>query len=181
MTKTHWKKLYNPEFLGAYSLDNGAGGYIDIVATIKSITQQEIVGDNGKKDICSVMHFAEENIKPMVLNATNNKMIAGILKSNYVEDWAGRKIQIGVEKVKVGREYTDALRVRSFLPRESGRAKCADCDMEVSATDKMTALQIAAYAKAKYAKVLCADCMTKLAQKPAAPAPVGEDEAKHAE
>lgn len=36
MSKTHWKKLTNPNYLGAYSIDDGK----DIVLTIKNVANE---------------------------------------------------------------------------------------------------------------------------------------------
>ena len=86
---THWKKLMNPEYLGGYALQPGQ----ELIATIKTVGNEEVTGTDGKKEICSVIHFVED-IKPMILNATNNKTIANLFKTPYIEQWAGRKIQI---------------------------------------------------------------------------------------
>ena len=44
-TKTHWKKLQNPDYLGAYALENGK----DLIATIKTVGLEMIIGADGKK------------------------------------------------------------------------------------------------------------------------------------
>ena len=45
MNKTHWKKLHNPDYLGAYSLDPGK----DKILTIKDVRNEIITGADGKK------------------------------------------------------------------------------------------------------------------------------------
>ena len=47
MAQTHWKKLHNPDFLGAYSLDPGK----DLIATIKTVRNEQVIGSDGKKGI----------------------------------------------------------------------------------------------------------------------------------
>ena len=47
----------------------------------------------------------------MILNATNIKMLCGILGSPFIEDWYGRKIELTVSKVKAFGEIHDALRI----------------------------------------------------------------------
>lgn len=158
--KTHWKKLHNPDYLGAYSLDDGNGKYTDIVATIAYVKVETVIGPDGKKEECTVMHF-RENIKPMVVNATNSKTLEKLLKTPYIEDWAGRKIQIGVESVKAFGDVVDALRVRKFLPREEGPVVCADCAQNITAAGNMSAVQVAAFARKRFGADLCADCMKK--------------------
>ena len=74
MAKTHWKKLNNPDYLGAYALTPGQ----DLIATIKTVGKEIVTGPDGKKEECMVVHFMESNIKPLILNATNAKTIQKI-------------------------------------------------------------------------------------------------------
>ena len=119
MTETHWKKLINPDYLGAYSLDPGK----DMVLTIRQVKKEMITGTDGKKEECIVCYWQEEQ-KPMILNVTNCKMIAKLLKTPYIERWAGHRIQIGAEVVSAFGEKVEALRVRKALPEEASIA-CA--------------------------------------------------------
>lgn len=111
--KTHWKKLHNPNFLGAYSLMEGDKP-IELVVTLKTVAVETVTGADGKKDECMVAQIA--NNKPFIINATNAKTIAKIYGSPYVEDWAGKKITLFVAKIKVAGESVDALRIRPTAP-----------------------------------------------------------------
>lgn len=160
MSKTHWKTLYNPDYIGAYALvDAATGQYKDIVATIASVKVENVTGADGKREDCMVMRFVERDIKPMIVNATNAKMMEKLFKTPIIEEWAGRKIQIGVESVKAFGDVVDALRIRKFLPKVSGPVKCADCGAEVSAAGEMAAEQVVAYARKRFGADLCAACM----------------------
>ena len=44
MGETHWKRLINPDYLGAYSLDPGK----DKILTIKVVKREMITGTGGK-------------------------------------------------------------------------------------------------------------------------------------
>lgn len=163
MAKTHYKKFLNPDYLGAYALEDGR----DIILTIGSIKQDTVVGTDGKKEVCSVCHF-RENVKPMILNATNSKTIAKLFDSPYVEDWIGHRIQIGIERVKAFGDVWDALRVRAFHPvpaAEEIPTVCADCGAEILAAGKLTAAETAAYTYQKYGRPLCASCATAEAER----------------
>lgn len=162
MAKTHFKQMINPDYLGAYSLDNGKGGYDDAVFTIANLRQENIVGSDGKKEECTIMRFAERGVKPMIVNTTNMKMMAKIYKTPYIEDWAGKKVQIGAEAVRAFGEMVDALRIRPFVPRDKPPVQidCESCGETVTATAKMTAAQVAAYAKSKFGQALCVKCAT---------------------
>ena len=156
--KTHWKKLTNPDYLGAYALEEGK----DIVLTINFVREEKVTGTDGKKDDCVVCHFSER-VKPMILNATNMKTITKIFGTPYIEEWAGRKIQIGIEKVKAFGDVVDALRVRKFLPVEN-MPKCETCGKDIQPRGSMSSDKLAEYTKNKYGKALCSDCATKLAE-----------------
>ena len=117
MSKTHYRKLMNPEYLGAYSLEDGK----DIVLTIDYIKVETVTGTDGKKEDLPVCHWKEPE-KSMILNATNMKMIAKVLGSNFVEDWSGRKVWIGTEKVRAFGDVVDALRIRRYAPKQTATA-----------------------------------------------------------
>ena len=177
MPKTHWKKLTNPDYLGAYALEDGK----DVVLTINYVREEVVTGTGGKKDNCVVCHFAE-NVKPMILNATNMKTITSLLGTPYIEDWSGKKIQIGVEKVKYAGDLVDALRVRKFLPAVKA-FKCENCGKNIMARGNMDAAGMAKYTKQKYGKALCADCATQIAaqMKAAEGAEKPQEEAENAD
>jgi hypothetical protein len=157
MSQTHWKKLNNPEYIGAYALDPGK----DLIATIKSVTKEKVVGADGKKEECIVMRFMENNLKPMILNSTNAKTIQKLYKTPYIEEWSGRKIQIFVDQVKAFGDVVEALRIRPFIPKsESVRTEC-ECGAKIEAFGKMSAEQMAQYTYQKYGKPMCAECATK--------------------
>ena len=156
---THWKKLMNPDYLGAYALQPGQ----ELIVTIKSVANEIVTGTDGKKEPCSVMHFVED-VKPLVLNATNNKTIAKLLKTPYIEEWSGRKIQLYVEKgIKAFGDIVDAIRVRPFLPVER-ELKCADCGKTIEGFGKMSAETVAKHTLKNYGRMLCSECATKVAE-----------------
>ncbi len=156
---THWKKLTNPDYLGAYALEPGQ----ELIVTIKSIANEVVTGTDGKKETCSVMHFVEK-VKPLVLNATNSKTITKLLKTPYIEQWSGRKIQLYVEHgIKAFGDIVDAIRVRPFLPVEQ-ELKCADCGKKIEGFGKTSAEVVAKHTLSKYGRMLCSECATKIAE-----------------
>ena len=158
---THWKKLTNPNYLGAYSIENGQ----DLVLTIKYVQEEKVVGTDGKKDDCVVCHFVE-NAKPMIRNATNMKTITKLYKTPYIEEWTGKKIQIGIEKVKAFGDIVEALRVRNKIPniQPVNLPKCENCGADIQPIGNMNSEQVSAYTKNKYGQALCSTCATKKAQ-----------------
>jgi hypothetical protein len=154
----------NPEYLGAYSLEDGK----DIVLTIDYIKVETVTGTDGKKEDLPVCHWKEPE-KSMILNATNMKMIAKVLNSNFVEDWSGKKVQIGTEKVRAFGDVVDALRIRRYAPKQTSTAHaelvCADCGKPITDAYGMSAAQVADSTAKKYGRPLCADCATAAAGK----------------
>lgn len=109
--KTHWKKEFNYDYMGSYSLPDGK----DVVMTIKETKKEKVIGANGKKEDCFVCYFNESD-KPMILNRTNCKTIERVYKSPYIEEWPGLRVQIGIDKVSAFGETVDALRIRNVKP-----------------------------------------------------------------
>jgi hypothetical protein len=107
--KTHFKKLKNTDYLGSWDLIDSNGQTKNIVATIKEIKKQMVHDGKGGQSECIVLFFDE--YKPMIMNATNLKVTAKTMNSNYIEDWIGKKIEISTEKVRAFGEIHDALRI----------------------------------------------------------------------
>jgi hypothetical protein len=159
--KTHWKKLQNPDYLGSYSLDPGK----DMILTIKSVKVEQVTGPDNRKEDCTVMHFIED-AKPMIVNATNAKTITKIYKTPYIEEWAGKKIQIYSTEVKAFGDVVEALRIRQKIPTQAAPTslKCSDCPDDIEGVDGKTAEYIAQYTRSKYGRPLCSSCATKASQ-----------------
>jgi hypothetical protein len=156
--KTHWRKLVNPDYLGAYSLDPGK----DMILTIKHVKNEMVTGPDGKKEECMVMTFMEPQ-KPMIVNSTNAKTIEKLYGTPYIEEWHSRKIQLFVDKVKAFGEVVEALRIRPRIPVQTQiSTKCTDCEGEITGFENMTAEQVAQRNYSKYGKPLCISCATKL-------------------
>jgi len=110
--KTHWKKRFNYEHLGAHDLPGGK----DIVLTIQRIDSKEVANRNGEKGICTVCYLNEVS-KPMILNRTNCKTLTKLSGSPHLEDWPGLRIQVGAARIKAFGEVTDSLCIRPFAPK----------------------------------------------------------------
>lgn len=153
-SKTHWKKLENPDYLGSYALLPGK----DLVAQIKSVGQEEVFNpSSGRKESCTVARFVDSSIKPMVLNVTNCKTIAKLYDTPYIEEWQGKYISIYIAKVKAFGEVVEALRIRTKIPTIK-QIKCENCGSIINGIGNKTAEEIAAMGKRDYGKELCIVC-----------------------
>lgn len=110
---THWKDTCDYKYLGAYSL---APSNEDIIVTITHVNFEEVIGDNNRKEMCKIAHF-KENIKPMILNKTNMKVLEK-LYSPFIEQWRNIKIEIGITNIKFKGDFVDALRIRHEIPKK---------------------------------------------------------------
>ena len=104
-SKTHWKSLVNPDYIGAYALPDGE----DMTVTIDYVQSEEITGSGGKKEVCTVAHL--KGHKPMILNVTNSKSIHK-LYGPFIEDWAGKDITLYASTTKLAGEMVECLRIR---------------------------------------------------------------------
>lgn len=99
---THYKATKDNRFLGSWDLvageKNGKPVYKEIVVEIDKVGIQEEIENHqtNSKDIKNVVYF-KNGIKPMVLNATNTKMIVSVSGSPFMEKWSGTKVMIYVE------------------------------------------------------------------------------------
>jgi hypothetical protein len=109
MSKTHFKKLKNPDFLGSWDLADDNGVFKNKILTISRVEKKMVHDGRGGQEECVTVSFNES--KPMIMNATNLKTINKVIGTPYIEDWYGKKIEITVEKVKAFGEVHDALRV----------------------------------------------------------------------
>lgn len=110
---THWKKLTNPNYLGAYSLQPNESR----VVTIVEVKREVITGMEGKKEECTIAYLKGE--KPMILNTTNSKRIEKIVGSPFIENWKGAEVMIYAEKIKAFGEIVDALRIKAVELKQS--------------------------------------------------------------
>lgn len=151
MSKTHWKKLTNPNYLGSYAFQPGE----EKTLTIKEVRREIVKSQNGDEE-CTVAHFVE-NEKPLILNKTNCDAIAKLWGTPYIEDWTGKRITLKVKKISAFGEMVDAVRVSKDRPAEKV-VICEDCGRPIMAASGRTAAAIASATKAKYGKTLCIEC-----------------------
>jgi len=104
---THWKKLQNPLYLGSYDFQPGE----ERIVTVKDVKREMVKGQEGTEEH-TIVHFTE-GYKPMIMNATNSKMLTNLSGSPYVEKWIGTSFKLVTVKIKAFGEFIDALRIKS--------------------------------------------------------------------
>ncbi len=155
MEKTHWKKLDNPDYLGAYAFQPGEKKVLEIV----SVGTDMVYSPTGnKKEECTVVRFKNQGVQPLILNKVNAKMISKIHGSSYIEDWAGKLITLYVKKEKVFGSIEDVVRVESRVPTLE-RFICGDCGKDVCGAGGKSAKEVAGIGEQEYGRILCIACM----------------------
>lgn len=112
-SKTHWKKLTNPNYLGTYALEPDE----DMIVTINHVKKEEVTSPGGDKEECTVVYF-KENVKPLILNVTNARQIENLYGTPYIEDWAGKKIQLYIkDDIEAFGKIVNGIRIRPKVPK----------------------------------------------------------------
>lgn len=103
----------NPNYLGTYALDPNK----DLIVTIDEAKKEEVTNPKGEDEECLVLYF-KEDVKPFILNVTNSKQIERIYETPYIEDWAGKKIQIYIKDgIEAFGSLVSGLRIRPKVPQ----------------------------------------------------------------
>lgn len=155
---THWKKLENPDYIGAYAFQPGEKKTL----TVRKVTREIVTGPDNRKEECTIVHW-QENEKPLILNATNGKTINKVLGTPYIEQWPGGRVTLAVEAVKAFGEVVDAVRVQKqkppqLAPKGSEPTPCTDCGEIIQAAGGFAADAIIRAANKKFGVPLCAQC-----------------------
>lgn len=146
-----YRRFMDKNYLGSWDVPDGE----DLVLTIDHAARDDVKNERGSERKLTI-HFVED-YKPMILNSTNSKAISEAYGSTHVEDWAGKRIGIYTAKVTAFGGTTDALRIRTYPPKET-RAICDNCGMPVEAHGSYSVNKIVTMSKAKYGQTLCWEC-----------------------
>lgn len=157
------------EYLGAEDIEPGT----EPVLTIKAIYNGMITLARGKERH-DVISFVEEKVpgsinqvRPLVVNATNRKTLRKLFKAVTAETLMGKKIRLylehNVRDPSTG-DKVDGIRIRPSIPDGATQAAapvCEACGNVISGMTGFTAEQIAATNRQRYGKMLCIECGKK--------------------
>ena len=88
--KTHYRKVFKSDHLGVADLEDYLEEGKGLIFTVKNVKQEIGVSVAGHKGNFNIAYFVEQ-IKPLVLNATNSKMMRKFCGgSPFVENWNNR-------------------------------------------------------------------------------------------
>ncbi len=118
--KTHYRKVFKSDHLGVADLEEFIEDKKRLVFTIKEVKQEYDVMVAGKKGNHNIAYF-KEKVKPLVLNATNSKIVKGFNNnSSFVEDWANTLVELYIESnIRFGRDMVDGVRIKPYQPKST--------------------------------------------------------------
>lgn len=117
LKKHHYRNVMKSDHLGVADLEDLIEQGKKLIFTIKEVKQEIGVSVAGKKGNHNIAYF-KENIKPLVLNATNSKILKGFNNSSFVEDWNNTLIELYIdENVRMKGEVVGGVRIKPTQPK----------------------------------------------------------------
>lgn len=112
-TKTHYRKIFKSDHLSIADLEDFIEEKVDLFFTIKEVKQEIGVMVAGKKGSFNIAYFIEP-IKPLVLNATNSKVVKALAGgSPFVEHWNNIGVELYIDStVKMKGEVVGGVRLK---------------------------------------------------------------------
>lgn len=109
--KHHYRKVFNSPYLSSADIIEPT------VLTIQKVTQ-EIDKSKKTKEFFNTAYFTDkelrpgEELKPMILNATNSRTMKALTGSVWIEDWTNCPVTIYVDpNIRFGRDTVEGLRI----------------------------------------------------------------------
>jgi hypothetical protein len=147
---TDWRKYRKSTHLASADLDAMETDGLPLIFTIKEVKYETGVDVSGTKQDGIFCYFMEA-VKPLKLNSTNNKILAGFAKQDgligkechVIENWSGMKIELFVDRnVKMMGAITDGIRVKAIRPKEKVKKEFTQANFEGALKVKATREQI---------------------------------------
>lgn len=122
--QTDWRKYRKSTHLASADLDAMETDKIPLIFQIKEVKYETGVDVSGTKQDGIFCYFMQD-VKPMKLNSTNNKILAGFAKKNgligkechVIENWKGMLIELFVDRnVKMMGVVVDGIRIKPLQP-----------------------------------------------------------------
>lgn len=155
------------EYMGAEDIDPGT----EPILTIKALYYGQVTLQRGK-EFKDIIVFAEETVpgikvvRPMIVNATNRKVLRKLYKAVSADVLMGKQIQLFLDhKVRdpsTG-EIIDGIRIRPKVPTvvKAEPIICADCGQPIQGIGQYSAEDVAHINMNRFGRVLCAACSKK--------------------
>lgn len=148
--QTDWRQFRKSTHLASADLDAMETSGKTLIFTIKEVKYETGVDVSGTKMDGVFCHFIED-IKPLKLNSTNNKILAGFAKKDgligrechIIENWKGMRIELYVDRnVKMMGGLVDGVRIKPIQPKAKEKKEFTEANFEAAFKAKATIEQI---------------------------------------
>ena len=121
---THYRKVFKSDHLGVADLEEYLEEGKSLVFTIREVKQEIGVSVAGRKGDHNIAYFKEE-IKPLVLNATNSARVRRFCKNSaFIEHWKNVRIELFIDpSVKMKGEIVGGVRIKTRQPKIEEKKK----------------------------------------------------------
>lgn len=142
-TKTHFRKVFKSDHLGIADLEDIIEAGKPLIFTIKEVKQEYNVNVAGTRGNFNIAYFVEP-IKPLVLNATNSKVVKSFANNSpFVEDWKNIPVELYIdENVKMKGLVVGGVRIRQTKPQPKAKPIFTEANFEKAKAAKATMEQI---------------------------------------
>jgi len=147
---TDWRKYRKSTHLASADLDAMETDGLALIFQIKEVKYETGVDVSGTKQDGIFCYFMEA-VKPLKLNSTNNKILAGFAKQDgligkdchVIENWSGMKIELFVDRnVKMMGAITDGIRIKPLRPKAKVKKEFTESNFEAAFKANATIEQI---------------------------------------
>lgn len=96
MSQTHYRRVFKSDHLSVADLEDFIESGKKLIFNISHVKQELGVKVAGRKIDANIAYFVED-IKPLVLNAGNSKIMRELAGSVYVENWRDITVELYVD------------------------------------------------------------------------------------
>lgn len=145
ITKTHFRKVFKSDHLGIADLEDIIESGKPLIFTIREVKQEYNVNVAGTKGNFNIAYFVEP-IKPLVLNATNSKVVKSFSNNSpFVEDWKNIPVELYIdENVKMKGLVVGGVRIKQTKPQPKVKPVFTESNFEKAKSANATIEQIKA-------------------------------------
>ncbi len=78
--------------------------------------------------------------KPIILNSTNRKTLKKVTDTSYIEEMAGKRIQLTTKRIKAFGDFHDAIRIVANAPTTIEKVDIEKCKLALNGSKTLSEL-----------------------------------------
>lgn len=131
--KHHYRNVFKSDHLGIADLEEFIEEKRSLIFTISHVVQEYKTKVAGRNIDANIAYFIDP-IKPMVLNATNSKIIKKLSGgSPFVEDWKNVTVELYIDpNVKMKGEVVGGLRIKDEAPKPLTESEIKEISQKIN-------------------------------------------------